>query len=621
MSKKKSHKKSKKTTEEQHLVDEKAVKKSTAKKTTKPEKAPKSEHHEHVEHVENSEKKVKKELKLQKTKGLLLVLIGALLLIVAGKLLYERIVRPADLSHYLPKDATFAFLEIDISTDESSALYDHLSKYPVYQKDNLINQINGFLNVDYKQQIEPWLGRQIGLALLKNPAEGEGRESISPIAMVEVKNFNQALSFLQSQKMADGKDALQIVDVQGEALYQYTTGHELYLTFLDDYLVIGLDPGVVRNVIVMAKKGEKSLNDSEKYHKIASNLSSKNIAFGYFDVKELTDFILNSPNLVAKNGFLLTTFEPFLSVFDAEGFTLTFDDKNLQFQTFTSMNRDLLEGKEFLTFKEKYNADFADFAGDDAIVVWGGMNLEKQLKRIADILGKGSEASMTIFEGLLEAQKNIYFGQDVSLNKDIYPLIDKEFLLAIYDAESPAVELVLQLDDEADSLEKIRKIVDGFVKENAVFKPEVREVKLEDGTVGQEIVGVPEEVKTEETDHNGQKVFAITLGSKNWGIYWFVKDKKLFLTTQRDLIEKIIDGPEKKLSTSELFQTNIKPILSHADEVSYVNLQKFLPHFLPNVEDGDSSIIQLYTDPFLAISSGKNYFDDGISTIHNIALK
>lgn len=599
-------------------------------KSNKKEK-PQQKVEKHIEH--KAEKAVREEkestsitgekstARLRKTKGILLIMIGTLLLAGAGFLLYERILRPTDLSNYLPKDSTFALVEFDLGGKESQDLYAHMSKYPVYQKENLTNQINALLNIDYSKDVEPWIGRQIGLALLKTKAENQAQAAVAPVAFVEVKNFNQALSFLQNQKLADGKDALQIVEFEGESLYQYTTGHSLYLAFLDDYLVLGLEPAVVKNVLQVAKEGKNTLNESEKYNKIAANLSSDSIVFGYFDVDELTNFILDSPNFVAKNGFILTTFEPFLSIFDAEGFTVTFEDKNLQVQTFTSLNKDLLDGKEFLTFKEKYNANLAQFAKEDAMVVWGGMNLEKQLKRIADILGKGSEASMMIFEGVLEAQKNIYFGQDVSLQNDIYPLINKEFILALYDAETPQVEVVLELDDEADSLEKIRKIVDGFVKENAVFKPEVREVKLEDGTVGQEIVGVPEEVKNTEFDHNGQKIFAITLGSKNWGVYWFVQGKKLFLATQKELIEKVIDGLEKPLSSSELFRTNIKPILSHADEVNYINLQKFLPHFLPTVENGDGNIIQLYTDPFAAISSGKNYFDDGISTIHNIAFK
>lgn len=601
------------------------------KKHAKPHKKEK-QHKKETEHKvekkveekaqeEPKEKSEKSAPKLQKVKGLLLILIGTLLLVGAGTLLYQRILRPSDLSNYLPKDSTFALVEFDISAPESQDLYSHISKYPVYQKENLTNQINTLLNVDYAKDIEPWIGRQIGLALIKNEGKEEAPATVAPVAFVEVKNFNQALNFLQSRKLEDGKDALQVVEFEGESLYQYSTGSSLYLVFIDDYLVLGLEPAAVKNILKIAKDGNNTLEESEKYTKIAGNLSSNNIVFGYFDVDELTNFILDSPNFVAKNGFILTTFEPFLSIFDAEGFTITYEDKNLQLQTFTSLNKDLLEGKEFLTFQEKYNAQLAEFVKDDAMVVWGGMNLEKQLKRIADILGKGSGASMMIFEGVLEAQKNIYFGQDVSLHNDIYPLINKEFIVALYDAQPPQVEVVLELDDEADSLDKIRKIVDGFVKENAVFKPEVREVKLEDGTIGQEIVGVPEEVKSTELEHNGQKMFALTLGSKNWGIYWFVKDKKLHLTTQKELIEKVIDGHEKPLNSSELFDSNIRPILSHADEVSYINLQKFLPHFLPTVENGDGSIIQLYTDPFAAISSGKNYFDDGISTIHNIAIK
>lgn len=598
-------------------------------KSNKKEK-PQQKVEKHIEH--KAEKAVREEkestplaneksaARLRKTKGILLIMIGTLLLAGAGVLLYQRILRPTDLSNYLPQDSTFALVEFDLGATESQDLYAHISKYPVYQKENLTNKINALLNIDYSKDVEPWIGRQIGLALLKNGAKEE-EPIVTPVAFVEVKNFNQALSFLQSRKLEDGKDALQIVEIEGESLYQYTTGSNLYLAFIDDYLVIGLEPAAVKNVIKTAKDGNNTLEDSGKYHKIAANLSSDSIVFGYFDVDELTNFILDSPNFVAKNGFILTTFEPFLSIFDAEGFTITFEDKNLQLQTFTSLNKDLLEGKEFLTFKEKYDAGLAKFTKEDAMVVWGGMNLEKQLKRIADILGKGSEASMMIFEGVLEAQKNIYFGQDVSLHNDIYPLINKEFIVALYDAETPQVEVVLELDDEANSLEKIRKIVDGFVKENAVFKPEVREVKLEDGTVGQEIVGVPEEVQSVELEHNGQKLFAITLGSKNWGVYWFVRDKKLFLATQKELIEKVIDGHDKPLNSSELFRSNIQPILSHADEVSYINLQKFLPHFLPTVENGDGNIIQLYTDPFAAISSGKNYFDDGISTIHNIAFK
>lgn len=612
MSKKTHHKVSKKNKpEKEHKKHD---------KTNKQEMKPEVEH-EKVEKKEThrKEKNESQAGKMQRVKGALLVLIGILLLGGAAFMLYARITRPLDLGTYLPQDSTFALVQVNITNSGAQELYSQMSKYPVYQKETIISYINNFLNVDYTKQIEPWVGRQLGVALLKQEG-ADSTKTVSPVAFIEVKNFNMALDFLKTQKLEDGKDSLEIVEFEGQSLYQYTTSHNLYLSFIDDYLVVALEPSVLKTVLEVAKDNDKALENSEKYNKVADNLPGGGVVFGYFDIEELTSFILDSPNLVARNGFILTTFEPFLSIFDAEGFTMTYDDKNLQMQTFTSLNRELLNDKQFLTFKEKYNAELANFVSDDAMVVWGGMNLEKQLKRIADVLGKGSEASMMIFEGLLEAQKNVYFGQNISLQSDIYPLIDNEFMLALYEGDTPRVEVVLELDDEADSMEKIKKIVDGFVKENAVFKPEIREVTLEDGTVGQEIVGVPEEIQSSEIDYNGLKVQAISLGSKGWGIYWFVRDGKLFLATQKDLIEKMQIN-EKPLKSSQDFSENIAPILSHADEVSYIDLRKFLPKLWPNVESGETDVKQLYLDPFEAVSSGKNYFDDGISTIHNIAIK
>lgn len=621
---KKSRQKKEKRSESKVSASEKKVKKNakTSKKVTKTTKAKKAVKAKKTPKVKLSpEQKAAKSAQInQKIKGGLLILIGSFLLLSAIFLLYDRLFKAKNLANYLPANDTFAVVELNISNSDADDFEKMFAKYPVYNKLSIIAEINTLLNVDYKKEIAPWLGRKIGMALIKNQPSPEEEAKILPLGFIEISNFKQALEFFESHKLENGEDAVQIVDIDGEKIYEYAMSHNIYFSFLDNYMVLSNDKSAIRNIIGEARNPQKRLVETEKYHQIADNLPSNDLAFGYFDLASLTKYILNSPNFIMENGFILTNFEPFLAIFDAEGFSISSEEQGLKIQTYTNFNRELLEGKEFLSFQDKYNASLAEYVNNDAMLIWGGSNLEKQLKRIADILAKGSKASTLIFDGILEAQKDIYVGKEVSLKDDVYPLVKNEFLIAIYEGETPTVQVILELDDLSNDLPKVDKIVDGFVKQNAFFKPEVREVILEDGTVGQEIVGIPEDISKTEMDYNGSKVQAISLGSKEWGIYYTVKDGKLILGSSQEIIENIIDGKAKKLSDSNNFKENIKPILKHADELSYINLKKLLPHIWPTVEEGETSLRQLYLDPFQNVSSGKNYFADGISTIHYIMI-
>ncbi len=128
-----------------------AAKKTTTKKTTT-KKAPK---------IKITRKQIL---------GGLLTLIMLTILISVGFLLFEKAFKPRPIAQILPADNTVAIIEINsnFNHNQLAKTFALLENHEEYSKEKLIEYVEEKFLINYETEIEPWLGRVVGLAIIKS---------------------------------------------------------------------------------------------------------------------------------------------------------------------------------------------------------------------------------------------------------------------------------------------------------------------------------------------------------------------------------------------------------------------------------------------------------------------
>ena len=535
-----------------------------------------------------------------------------------GSFLFGKFFRPQSLAELLPADETLAFVEINVdgSDSQTGQFYDLLKRYPVYQAENVIKLINYLIPVDYRTNIEPWLGRRMGAAVIKI------ENKMDFAFFVESRDQNKTLEILKKQAMEKFNDELVTSDRNGINVYSYKFSHSLNFIFLNNYLVASSNDKILDKLIESYVKNSAKVSADSDFQKVSNNLPHGGLAFAFVNLNKYYDAMGSDPAFVAQKGRYFSALKPFLSMFKAEGLSVFSEKDKFVAQTFTSINGDSpqTQNGNYITFDKKYQGKLLDFANEVPVFVAGGQDLTRELNRMEEIFKSGANASSMIFNGLLEAQKQKYFGNEISLKTDIYPLLKGEYLFSIDNSfEKPVINLMLTLSDKINDPSRLDKLITAFVKSGGVFSTHLKSVTLPDGTIGQELVSTPEQITRSQESYRGADLTTLKLGETNISIFSAVIDDKFIVSTDKNSIVKIIDRVSSKtlgLAGTENFTKNFKPLLTTADEI--FNLRLGALTSLLGLDQ--NQLIQPYLLPFVDLTLAKNYFTDGISTIYFIGV-
>jgi hypothetical protein len=568
----------------------------------------------------HSKKKTKRRLSpehRQKIRGGLLILIGLFALSFIGWFLFGKVFRAQNLAEILPAEDSVMLVEVNVDgqSGQVKQFYDLMKSYPVYQKEGLLSLMNLVLPVDFGKEIEPWLGRKIGFGLLASSKKGE----FERVFFVESRNHDLTLEFMKSQALRTAKEELTTEDYNGKKIYGYTLSNLFAFTFMDNYLVVAENAETLKSVI--DKSSVSNLNDSEVYRRVANNLPQGSLVFAYANFGKLFDVLSANESFVAKKGQDFMSLRPYLSLFEAGGLTVFADKGKFVVQTYTGLNKNEIAEKGFITYPEKYQGDLLAIAPQEPIMLLAGHDLNSEIQSLEGLFISSTKSNTVLFDGLLEAQKDIYFGKGISLKNDIYPLFTGEYLFAVEGSyDKPEFTLILDLPNGNKDVPKLEKLVSAFVETSGLFTPHVKDVVLPDGTKGQEIIASPEQVERYEEKYNEYTINNIRLGETGWSIYYLVSDGKAVFATRKDKLAQIIDRIDGKqpasLVTTDYYGKIVQPILRTADEITIVNIGAITEKLGLN----DNKALGPYLLPFSNLTAAKNYFTDGISTIYMLEI-
>jgi len=558
------------------------------------------------------------EAQKQKLKAGLLILIGLFMLGFVSYFLYTRLFRAQSIANFLPADNTVGFLEINIDgdSDQAKKFNKLFEKYPVYHPNNLAQLANLVFPLNYETDLKPWLGRKIGIALLKQDSNDAG---IKLVLFVEHKSFDKTMTFLKGRALANAGDELIAEQYQGYTVYHYKLSQSYSFVFINNFLVLAGNDALAKQLVDAQVATGNKLQEDPTFQKVNNNLPPSGLMFGYAHMQKLFDTMLKNPAFQSQKTKDLLALQPFMRIFAAEGFTLVANDNNLTAQVFEAIDRSQLQGETYLTYNEKYEGKLLELAGEGSIIFAGGHDLNKELNRIGEIFSVGTDIDTTLYEGILEAQKEKYFGKDIALQSDIYPLLKNEYLLTVENNfEEPVVSVFMNLTDKNDDLARIEKLANAFMKKRAIFSPQIQTVTLPDGTTGQEIVASAEEITRTDGLYNNVNVSTLQLGNLPWSINFAILDNTLVITSNTTALHTIVDRKNGKVPTnlrvSDSFTRTVLPVMRTADEVFHIKLGALIP--VLGLDQNE--MVKPYVEGFNSLTMAKNFFDDGISTLYVI---
>ncbi|MFC1810128.1 DUF3352 domain-containing protein [Patescibacteria group bacterium] len=552
--------------------------------------------------------------------GLLIGLIGVFLLLFVIFYTVSRVFRPIDFATMLPKDSTIGLVQINVNPrhEQIKRFYSILNKFEVYHPTSIQNILNEKFEINFEEDVEPWLNRQVGAALLEKPkADGE----FDVVFFVETRDKGETKKFLESRGLQSKEDYLIADNYKGADIYRYALSQTFNFVFLNNYLIVADNDEVLKTIIDTDKTSELKLIEKPQYQKVSQNLPITTLVFTYVDIEKLIKFLKYNDQFMSEKGRELLAFEPFLRIYKAYGTTALMESNNIAVQSFTMLDDNYLEGRDFLNFDSKFRAHFLDLVPQDVKLYAGGLNLQKQFHRYSEIFNVGGEVSYLIFEGALRSIKNEYFGEEINLEEDLYPLMQSEYLIAVNgEGDDQATTIVLGLKDPLRDKDKIEVIAESFIRKSALLSPKVVEVELEDGTISKEIQTVPEEITKSQEEYKGYIIDVLNVGTQLWGVYYLILDDKLIITTKLDSMKQTIDlfiNKNESFNAGPVSRESIQPVIRTSDEVMFFDLD----HVLQNYKVEGFEWMDPYIEPFKYLSIGKNYFKDGISTITNITIQ
>ena len=622
MGRKSSAKKQRKIEEKDEAKNPKQTKKSkrkffkrskkNPKKNTKKVSAPLTKPEVKGQAQHQAEKpRTKTPLKPQKIFGTLLALIMTTILIVVAVQLFQKNFRPTPLADLLPAEATSALVEINTYADHTQLTKaKELLSQTEYSTENLAKLIEEKLKLNPMTTATKWLGRQVGAAEIEIDPE----KPLKTVYFVEVTNKKEVISLIDQSAEAHLNTLVKTED-KDQALYSWTIrsesnnrdeDYQMHASFLEEYLIISKDYDVLLFLINNNKdKRFQVVSDLDSYDEVSSETPFNKIGFLFINQYVANEKLQAKYSRISGQSIYIAAQGPLSNLSKAEGMALIAKDNHFEIRNYTALKDDYLSGNRYTRTIRNYKANLAKFIPQNQAIVWGGENIETQIKRLVALLSEGSTTTNEIFEGVIQNYVEKYLGGSIQLEEDIFDLMDNEFLLSLEqksDKEGFDYTMLIELDSPSQDALTIQKIAQSFSEVGAVFEPKIQEIELEDGTKAKEIVAIPSTLMKSETVQGDNTIYKMETEDGGFGMFYAIQLDKVIISTNLKTLEKSLSLAANESDESILkdpkFAKLLGPSLQASDELIYIDSQALYPE----------------TKLMKSLSLSRQYFDSGFNS-------
>ena len=506
-------------------------------------------------------------------------------------------------TQFLPAQNTVAYFEL-----EDFSLPPKLNQNTVLDLVGLKTILKQHFNLNVKK-LQGYLSQgRLGLALIRE--DGEKSELL---LFFRARNQKKVLEFFEELALED--EELVTRGDKENLIYYYPQSQLLSFSFIGPYLFIAKQPAVLEGIQAVYSQQEMSLNGDENYKKTISNLPRNVWGHGYLNIQAL-NFGSGSP--------INQLIDPLKHITDHLVVTIRKQHNGFHFNALLSLDPELLALKKGYTDPYRFAYSLTDYISSKNLAIYiGGANISDEWQNTLETISQLNPAYGIILEGIVRAQVNKIFGDDVSLRNDIYPLFEGEYALAFENLEidQMGIKFILKHTDRNFAEAKLEKLLDGFKILAAQFAPKLKVFTLPDGTESRELVADPSRLKEISETYETYEISCLDVTESSYGFCYTITDQLIVMSNNLDTIKETIDlsvSPRFMLSQHQPFRQTLGNLSKVSDEITFIDLGN-ADQILKNTKVG--FITSKLAEPFEAITWIKHYFDDGVSTEGYLLLK
>ncbi len=288
-------------------------------------------------------------------------------------------------------------------------------------------------NITYEDDIKPWLGSEVTLAVpdlmssINNPSE-------TPPIVIAVRTTNKEasdnfISKILAQATEDG-------DAFSEETYSEVTLHiqqdqpeneGVIMTTFDDFVIASNNNALVKEMIDKAQGNSEapSLTENAKYQKIVNELPPQAIATMYIEIYGIFETAIKESGVE-----LLPEQTKDLEAFEAVGVAGTLQPNGIQFDVVVTYNVEKMSERMKASLQQpgSPNAVLNDIPAD-ALFVYNGNNLNNIWQQTRASL----ESNPDFGEGIKDLEQEL----GLSIDENIFGWMTGEFALVLLEIAPP----------------------------------------------------------------------------------------------------------------------------------------------------------------------------------------
>ncbi len=310
--------------------------------------------------------------------------------------------------------------------------------------DQVVQNLLSGTGIDYREQVKPWLGNQIAIAIAPG---SDGDPANAPATVIAEVTDPEAARTAIAGILADAGSELRAETYAGAELQVSDTGA---YAFVDDMVVIGENADAVHAVIDV-DAGADSLADRQDFVATMDGLEPDHLAAAFIDLAALTD---------------ATGLSEQVTGISTAGAVLVAERDGLRLSATAPFDREEATPSDAASFALGGEpSSLVDWMPADTIAEAVVFGLSQTLEDAEAALGVAPEGEEVV--GALDTVRALAaFALGIDLDADILPLFDREVAVALRGIEGalPSGQILLRPSDPAaasDALERVASALSG----------------------------------------------------------------------------------------------------------------------------------------------------------------
>lgn len=543
---------------------------------------------------------------------ILIVIIGvAFVCLLLFKAAWETY-RNKKIHHILPEAQTTAYLEL---TDQS--VPNAFDRDFLVQLKTLNEAISKKYGIEYEDIKQYTTQDQMGLALIKN-----SQNQNDMVTFFKSHHQKKLIEYFESLTLET--ETLTTDKQNGGVIYSYPQSYSFSFAFFGPYLFLSESTEALSTLRSVNAGEIPYLNQRAAFQKSAGHLPRNAWLRSTVDFQQLT-----FENFPAYQQML----SPLKNLVDHLSIAVRQDTNGFHFNTLLSIEPENLINEAYQSDESaKFSYQLAQFIPPQSLAAYiGGSNLTEEWQNTLENISHFNPAYGIILEGLLRAQLNKLFGDEVSLRDDVYPLFKGEYAFTVENSvenetseansSNLSFKLILRHNDIEFTQAKLEKLAEGFRFLGAQFSPKLRTFILPDNTESKELVADQNTVIENSKEYKNSAINCLQVKETNYQFCYAVSDQVAIISNQPQSIKEsldLIDHPELSLLENHNFKRTLNQLSKISDEITFIQFEN-LNQLLANSKI--ANFMSKLPNSFDTAGWVKHYFADGVSTEGYVLLK